>query len=464
MPLGFSDVLIGLQYGDEGKAKVIDLITKDYDIIARFNGGANAGHTIVTEKGPIALHQIPSGIFYPDKILYIGSGCVVNLQKTFKEIEEIEKLGVKLKNRLFISDQASIVQPHHILIDIYTTKEIGTTQNGIGPAYADKATRMENGRLTNIKIGDLLDDPNLFLQVKEKLTSTIKIYSVQNYDIEKTIKELKATLKALTPFVQRDTLYLQKLVEKGKAVLFEGANSVMLDVTKGSVPYVTSSNTVAGAAYVGGDLPPKFHRRTIGIAKAIMSRVGNGPFVSEFGGEKSERYCGQGLKYNKDYEKESYDSETLLRSDNDFEIGVALRILGNEYGSTTKRPRRIGALDLVQLSYAVRMNGVDVIFLNKCDLLNDFSKTKNKTIPVVTGYKLNNESIDYIPGSNISYRKVEPLLQQYPAFTENISTVKIYEKLPAELKKLLRTIEEKVHCRLLGIGTGPKREEYILFT
>lgn len=459
---GYADVLIGLQYGDEGKAKVIDLIAKNYDIIARFNGGANAGHTIETDSKRVALHQIPSGIFYKNTLLYVGSGCVIDICKMVEEIKMVEGLGIKLAGRLHISDSASIVQPHHVLVDIHTAGKIGTTKNGIGPAYADKAMRMVNGRHVNIRLGDLLDDPSLFADIQENLERKISKHNAEGFDVEKLITDLKKDLQKLLPYIQRDTLFLQKLVESGKNVLFEGAQSVMLDVTKGLVPFVTSSSTVAGAAFVGGDLPPSYHRQTIGVAKAIMSRVGNGPFVSEFGGEKSEEYC-KDPKHNKDYEKETYDTKKLLASGNPFEVGIALRQLGNEYGTVTKRPRRIGSLDLVQLAFAVKSNGVDLLFLNKCDLLVDYAKTKSKKIPLVTQYTLENKIIDYIPGSNSSYRKVQAKTEQHESFTENVSTIKSADKLPIALKDLLKVIEAHVGCKLFGIGTGAKREEFILF-
>ncbi|MDE2025560.1 MAG: adenylosuccinate synthetase [Patescibacteria group bacterium] len=461
---GFADVLIGLQYGDEGKAKVIDLIADHYDIIARFNGGANAGHTIETDKGRVALHQIPSGIFYQNKLLYVGSGCVVDMCKMIKEIQEIKDLGIDLKGRLFISDQASIVQPHHILVDIHTGGTIGTTKNGIGPAYADKALRMDDDRLLNIKIGDLLDNPDLLDTVKLNLQTAIKRYNEKNYDVTQALIDMRTALESLIPFVVRDTLFLQKQIEAGKRVLFEGANAIMLDITKGLVPFVTSSNTVAAAAYVGGDVPVKYHRKIIGVAKAIMSRVGNGPFVSEFGGEKSEEYCAKGLEHNKEYEKKTYNVADLLKSSNPFEIGIALRMLGNEYGSTTKRPRRIGMLDLVQIAYTAKMNGVDEIFLTKCDLLVDFAKTAKGNIPVVTGYTLHGKEIDYVPGSNNAYREVQPIIEYLPAFTDAISTAKSPQDLPAELSALLKKLEKQSDTQLLGIGTGTKRNEYVLFS
>jgi len=459
---GFADVLIGLQYGDEGKAKVIDLIADNYDIIARFNGGANAGHTIETTMGKIGLHQIPSGIFYKNKLLYIGSGCVVDMVKLVAEIKQVQQLGIDLSGRLILSDQASIVQPHHILVDELTAGEIGTTKNGIGPAYADKAMRMVNERLVNIKLADLIDNVGLFAQIQINLERKIQKHNVKGYDVAKIMQRLKEALLIITPFVTRDTLFLQKKVEGGERVLFEGAQSVMLDITKGFAPYVTSSNTVAGAAFVGGDISPKYHRKTIGVAKAIMSRVGNGPFISEFGKQQSEEYCMNGVEHNKDYELSTYNVDNLLKSSDSFDLGIALRIMGNEYGTTTKRPRRIGMLDLVQLSYAVTMNGVDELFLNKCDLLIDFARTNKKTIPLVTGYTLEGRPIDYVPASHALYTQVIPVIEELPGFSISITHITSAAKLPKALKTFLTKVQQMTHCKIMGIGTGSSREAYIL--
>lgn len=465
MPKGYSDVLIGLQYGDEGKAKIIDLLAGEYDIVARFNGGANAGHSIETDKGKIALNQIPSAIFHENTTLYIGSGCVVNLEKVAQEVVRIRELGIDLTGRLHISDQAPVIQPHHILIDEVSGGEIGTTKNGIGPAYADKALRMDGKRLLNIRIADLMDDPKTFFsQMKSNFIAALQLRDVSGRDCEETLKNMEAALEELTPYIERDTLFLQKRVAKGGRVLFEGAQSVMLDITKGSVPYVTSSSTLAGSAYIGGDLSPDFHRKTIGVAKAIMSRVGYGPFTSEFGGEQSEAYCMEqgGTVHTAEVEASTYNTEALLQSENPLEVGIALRMLGNEYGTVSKRPRRVGMLDLVQLSYAIRMNGVNKLFLTKVDLLKDFAKTKAGTIPMVTGYMLNDKEIDYVPTSNAAYRRVKPVTEQLPSFRAPIESATSFDELPESLNDLLKKVEKAAGCKLLGIGTGPQRDGYIL--
>jgi len=367
MQNGHSDILIGLQYGDEGKARIIDTIADEYDVIARFNGGSNAGHTIETAKSRISLHQVPSGIFYDNKILYIGSGCVVNPAKLVAEIKDINAVGVSLDGRFHISSMASLVQPHHIIIDKLTGDSVGTTGQGIGPAYSDRALRLNNTRLLNIRTGDLISNPTgVFSAVQENLEQTIGSNNIKDLDVAQIMSEFSAASLEIVKHVEVDTLFMSKLVQKGLHVLFEGAQSFMLDVVKGSVPYVTSSSTLAAAAYVGGDLPPNFHRKTIGVAKAIMSRVGKGPFSTEFGGPRSEKYCTENNSASIKHSEKQLNIHNLITSNDPFDVGVALRVLGNEYGATTGRPRRIGYLDLVQLAYAVKVNGVDEIHLNKC--------------------------------------------------------------------------------------------------
>ena len=278
---GKSRVLIGLQYGDEGKARVLDKIIDDADVVARFNGGANAGHTLVVGNKSIALHMIPSGIFHPEIKLYVGSGCVVNPEKTNKEIEEIEDLGISLSRRLYFAANASLVQPHHILLDGILGKGIGTTNNGIGPAYADKALRIEGKRIKNLRVADFFANPTLaYSIVKENIEQAIESYSISGINTAKLATKFVEETKGLEQYYCPNPLFLENMAMSGKNVFFEGAQSVMLDVVTGTVPYVTSSRTIAAAAYTGGDLSMKYHSQTIGVAKAIMSRVGNGPFIS----------------------------------------------------------------------------------------------------------------------------------------------------------------------------------------
>ena len=468
MKKGFADIVLGLQFGDEGKARVIDNLAEKYDIIARFNGGANAGHTIANEKGKVALNQVPSGIFYPHSTLYIGSGCVVNIEKLAKEIENIENLGINLAKRLKVSSQASIIQLHHLMLDELFGKNIGTTKNGIGPAYADRAMRMYGERLVNIRLGDLFDDPKHFFAVIENNLKEFKeIFSHHTELHPAQIENLKAAFTKIKPYIELDPLYMEKRVEQGATVLFEGAQSVMLDIVKGSVPYVTSSATIAAAAYTGGDLSPKYHRKTIGVVKAIMSRVGYGPFPSEFGGRKSEEYSLEtlnGQSKNTKTTEANFDINKLIKSDDPFEVGIALRILSGEYGTVTQRPRRVGCFDLVLLSHTVKMNGVDELVITKCDLLNEYSRTKNGQMPIVTGYKLDDKTIDYVPGATSAFYRVKPIIAERAAFSDDVSDVKTFDKLPKELQAFVKEIEKVSACKVIGLGTGPKRDQYIELT
>ncbi len=465
MKKGFADIVLGLQFGDEGKARVIDNLAQNYDIIARFNGGANAGHTI--EKGDlkIALHQVPSGIFYPHTTLYISSGCVVNIEKLADEIQTLQELNLDPDKRLKISSQATIIQPHHILLDELLGKNIGTTKNGIGPAYADRAMRMYGERLSNIRLADLVDDPEHFFKIiADNLKATQELYQIKVTDTEKEIQTIKAAFEKIKQYVELDPLYMEKRVEQGAKVLFEGAQSVMLDIVKGSMPYVTSSSTIAAAAYMGGDLSPKYHRKTIGVVKAVMSRVGYGPFPSEFGGRKSEEYSletvnGQS-KYTKDSEAK-LSIDTLIKSDDPFEVGIALRVLSGEYGATTKRPRRTGSFDLVLLSYAVKMNGVDELFITKCDVLREYSKTKSTQMPLVTGYTLDEKAIDYVPGATSAFYRVKPVIKNLKAFSEDISEIRSFAKLPKAVSDFVKEVEKASSCKVIGLGVGPKRDQYI---
>ena len=466
---GFADVVIGLQYGDEGKARVVDMIASSYDIIARFNGGANAGHTIETEDGvKVALNQVPSGIFYKEKMLYTGSGCVVDFDKLAKEIANLEKIGISLSGRYHISPQATVVQPHHLLLDGATGRSVGTTNKGIGPAYADRAYRMLGNQLKHIRVGDVLDNPEAMLEaMRENLREAGDRFGLQCENPEEWIEVVRSGFEAIRDYIQEDPLFLEKQVRSGKNVLFEGAQSVMLDVSKGYVPYVTSSLTTAGAAYSGGDLPPKYHRKTIGIVKAVMSRVGHGPFPSEFGGRRSEDYC---MKANPDGSpaygrpvEGQYDVDALMRSSDEFEMGKGMRILSGEYGTVSTRPRRVGALDLALLNYTVGMNAVDELFITKCDLLREYSRTEDGLMPLCVAYELGGKRIDYVPGTTGAYYEAKPIIERMPGFSEDISNMRKPEELPPALKDFLSRIERDSGVKVIGIGTGPKRDQVVNF-
>ncbi len=344
---GFADVLVGLQYGDEGKAKVVDWLAPDYDVVARFNGGANAGHTVVSEHGTFKLAQVPSAVLHEGKTLYIGSGCAVNLVKLAAEIEALKAAGIELDNRLFISANASLVQPHHLVRDVIEGGLLGSTGNVIGPCYADRAMRLIGGVRVGLRLGDLIRNRQSAIQsMKGSLSQCVLQFP--GLSAPWGSDDLLRAWATVPAYVVEDPQFLTRRVHSGARVLFEGAQSVQLDVGAGEQPFVTSSHTDPGYAYVGGDLPCKFHRKTIGIVKAIASRVGAGKFRAEFGGSRSESYCAHAAAngIGRQYELENFDAAKLLKSHDSFEVGIALRMLTNEYGTGTGRPGRVGMLDI----------------------------------------------------------------------------------------------------------------------
>jgi adenylosuccinate synthase len=436
---GYADVLVGLQYGDEGKAKIVDHLAHGYDIIARFNGGANAGHTIRTPVGSAKLAQVPSGAFHPDKLLYIGSGCAVNLEKLAGEIDALERAGPTLDGRLLISGRCVVVQPVHIRMDVLHGSDIGTTGNGIGPCYADLAIRMRSGCRTVVQLRDLHENLDLaFGQMAAYDRLSEARSEAHEADIAACLDRLRAAWTRIRPFVTMDDLFLTRLVRAGKRVLFEGAQSLQLDVSLGDQPYVTSSHTCASFAYVGGDLSCRYHRKTIGVAKAIVSRVGAGPFPSEFGGMASASYCARAARegMGREAERTRFDPQALLASGDPFELGIALRMLTDEYGTGSGRPRRIGALDVSQLADAAIRHAVDEIYLNKCDSLALFPDKASGAIPVFD----------------------EASVRWFPAFAVPLNT-----SLPPSLRGLMAHIERRTGCRIAGIGTGPARGDIIGF-
>lgn len=463
--LGKSTILIGLQYGDEGKARVMDKMLSGYDIVGRFNGGPNAGHTLSVKDITISLHQVPSGIFYKNMMLHIGSGCVVNPVKLLKEITEIKSYNIKIDGRLSISGYATLIQPYHIVFDGIYGKCIGSTKNGIGAAYADQAIRACGNELKNIRLGDYLANPKIFKElVKNNLKKIILEHDIKDIDIDSEIYQFHNCVLDLKKYLCTDPLILEKMVSKGKNIFFEGAQSIMLDVMYGATPYVTSSRTVAGAAYTGGDLSMRYHDKTIGVAKAIMSRVGNGPFISEYGGDRSEKYCDEdgGMAHTNEKEKRAHNPKSLLKSTEMFDIGMAFRMMTGEYGATTKRPRRIGMLDLVMLRQNCRLNGVEELYINKIDCLQLFSQTKLKGIPFVTAYELNGKRINHMPSSAEEMRRCKPIIKYLPTFAEDITNMKNAKNLSLQVKNIIRFIEKEVGTKIAGIGVGPEREQFVM--
>ncbi|MBN9116913.1 MAG: adenylosuccinate synthetase [Pandoraea sp.] len=451
---GFADVLVGLQYGDEGKAKIIDALAAGYDVIARFNGGANAGHTIDTPFGRIALKQLPSGVFHPHATLYIGSGCALNPWKLADEIEQLREMGVALEGRLRISARAALVQPHHIALDRRGGGTIGTTGNGIGPCYADRALRVRNDKRVNLMLGDLLNsEADTVASMRDVFTRMINAdggtspWVAEMSDLLLSLPKVADTLRA---YIEPDRGWLANRVKQGARVLFEGAQSVLLDVVDGCQPYVTSSHTVPAYAYVGGDLSPKYHRRTIGVAKAIMSRVGRGPFPSELGGERSAQYCDDASQSHLGVTDEQvrFSPEQLLRSNDPFDVGTALRMLTGEYGTGTGRPRRIGMLDLAQLREIVKAHAIDCVYLNKVDCLAHYFHSTYQGVPM----RVNRDVLS---------SDVMPDVLIYPGLSEHSLTLGREGKLDAAMHGFVDFVERQIGAPLAGIGLGPERASLV---
>jgi adenylosuccinate synthase len=453
---GYADVLVGLQYGDEGKAKIVDMLADSYDIIARFNGGANAGHTIDTPHGSTRLMQVPSGAFHPGKLLYIGSGCAVNIVKLAAEIDALSAQGVRLDGRFFISHRSVVVQPIHILADRAHGQSIGTTGNGIGPCYADRAARMRGRNRTTVQLRDMLADEDNAFQIMQANSDSNGFHVTLDESSEAGWLELFASMrsswKRIQHFVCDDDLFLSNKVVSGARVLFEGAQSVMLDVAQGDQPFVTSSHTGPAYAYVGGDLPCRFHRKSIGVVKAIVSRVGAGEFPAELGGTRSARYCAEAAAsgIGQAEERANAEVQALLASDDDFDKGLALRVLTGEYGTGSGRPRRIGLLDLPQIRRAVALHGIDELYINKCDCLTHFGKTPKAVIPVITAYRTELDG-------------AQAVIEEFPAFDPLDDTMPI-SGIPAALKALLQSIERHTRCPIVGVGIGPGRADNISFS
>lgn len=409
-------VVVGAQWGDEGKGKVIDYLTEEADIIVRYQGGNNAGHTVIIDGQKFVLHLIPSGIFHPKKMCIIGHGVVFNPKIFLEEVESLKKRNIEVDNNLYISEDAHLIMPYHIALEKEAEKihKIGTTNRGVGPAYTDKIGRY------GIKVIDLFDE--------EILDEKLQINRIQKgieFDIAATKKEYLEYGKLLRKYVRNTSLLLIEAVKNGKNILFEGAQGTLLDVDYGTYPYVTSSNATAGGACTGGGIGPTKIDRVIGIAKAYTTRVGEGPFPTE-----------------------------LLTA-----IGEAIRIRGNEYGATTGRPRRCGWFDAVAVQYAVRVNGMDSLTLTKLDVLNDLEKIK-----ICVAYEYKGEKINEFPRSLKILRECKPIYEELPGWRQEISDIRHYDDLPEQIKNYITRISELTQVKIGLISVGSHREQTISLT
>ena len=416
------DVLLGLQWGDEGKGKIVDVLTSKYDIIARFQGGPNAGHTLEFDGIKHVLHTIPSGIFHPTALNVIGNGVVIDPIIFKKELEGLTKLGVNFNGKLLVSRKAHLILPSHRILDAASEHakgkaKIGSTLKGIGPTYMDKTGR--NGlRVGDIELGDF----------KERYQALVDkhVQILKHFDFEYDINAMEAEwfeaidcLKELT-FIDSEH-YLVNAMKDGKNILAEGAQGTLLDIDFGTYPFVTSSNTVTAGACTGLGIAPNKIGDVYGIFKAYCTRVGSGPFPTEL-----------------------FD-----------ETGEEIRKAGNEFGATTGRPRRCGWIDLPALKYAININGVTQLMMMKADILSEFGSIK-----VCTHYKYNGEIIDYLP-YNIEGDKIEPIYKELPCWKEDLTGMTDESQLPKELTDYVTYLEKELETPIAIVSVGPDRTQTI---
>ena len=419
----FTDVLIGLQWGDEGKGKIVDYLANHYDIVARFQGGPNAGHTLKINNETFVLHTIPSGIFHQNVINIIGNGVVIDPITFKKEIDKLQALGIDVKKNLFISNRAHLILPSHKVLDAASEAKkgetkIGSTLRGIGPTYMDKTGR--NG----LRVGDVLL-PNFKQQynfLKEKHFDILKQYDY-NANIEEAEKEWFEGVEVLKQLnIISTEYYLNEALSKGKKVLAEGAQGSMLDIDFGTYPFVTSSNTISSGACKGLGVAPTKIKEVLGISKAYCTRVGSGPFPTEL-----------------------HD-----------EVGERLRKEGHEFGATTGRPRRCGWIDLPALKYSIILNGLTQLIITKIDVLNSF-----ETIYACTDYKVNGKLTRELP-FDLCKESIEPVYKAFKGWNCDINSIRNYDELPAELTNYVSFLESYLEVPVTIISNGPKREELIL--
>lgn len=418
-------IVVGAQWGDEGKGKIVDLLSEKADIVARYQGGANAGHTIVINGKKTVLHLIPSGILQPDVQCVIGNGVVIDPAALMEEIRMLEENGVTIEGRLFISHKAHLIMPYHKMLDIAREKQsssaIGTTGRGIGPAYIDKANRV------GIRIVDLLDrkvfEEKLRANVEEKNVVLKKIYDSEELSIEEIVTEYLSFDVSIDPYITDTTIFLNQAIADGKQVLMEGAQGALLDLDHGTYPFVTSSNPTSGGACTGLGVPPTSISRIIGVVKAYSTRVGNGPFPTEL-----------------------HDA-----------TGEQLRAEGHEFGATTGRPRRCGWLDLVALKYSVMVNGITEIALTKMDVLNLFPE-----IRLCTGYTYNDKRLKSFPADCSTLEGVTLEYETMPGWQSSLAGMTSFDELPEAARNYIHRIEEYTGARVSIISLSPDRDDTIV--
>ncbi len=419
-------VIVGAQWGDEGKGKIVDLLSSKADIVARFQGGANAGHTIVIDDKQYVLHLIPSGILNPNTKCVIGNGVVIDPVALIEEIEMLKKHNIDVTGRLFISHKAHLIMPYHKMMDSAREnqkddKAIGTTGRGIGPAYIDKAKR------TGIRIVDLLDrkdfEAKLRYNINEYNEVLTKIYGHDELDVDAIVEKYIEFDKLIDPYVTDISTLINQSIDEGKEIIVEGAQGALLDLDHGTYPFVTSSNPTSGGACTGLGIPPTKIDEIIGIVKAYTTRVGNGPFPTQL----------------------------------DDEIGLKLAKIGHEFGATTGRPRRCGWLDLFALKYSVMINGISSIALTKLDVLDTFEEIK-----VCTGYKIDGKLVNSFPVDMQKFNNIELVYETLEGWNTDTTGIKEYSKLPKQVIDYIKFIENYTAASIDLVSVSPDRNDTIV--
>lgn len=419
-------LVVGTQWGDEGKGKVVDLLTPAFDVVARYQGGHNAGHTVYAGGRKIVLHLIPSGILRPGTLCVIGNGLVVAPSAFLKEKADLAALGVRIDaSNLAVSRRAHLIMPYHPVLERIDEErrglsKIGTTCRGIGPAYEDKAARR------GIRAGDLLDLDVLREMIRDNVAhhnAAIRLHGLEPLDPEAVFAEYRGYAEAMAPFIKDTSLLIEAEMKAGKAVLFEGAQGVLLDLDHGTYPYVTSSSSSAGGAATGLGVGPRAISFCLGVVKAYTTRVGSGPFPTELGDEAGRRMAER----------------------------------GDEFGATTGRPRRCGWFDAVAVGYACRVNGIDRLALTKPDVLDGFDEVR-----ICTSYRYRGERLPAFPSESWVLDKVEPVYKTLPGWRSPVGKARAFGELPAAFKDYVRTIEDLVGAEVALVSTGVERADTIL--
>jgi len=416
--------VIGAQWGDEGKGKIVDLLSQQVKGVIRFSGGDNAGHTVINQYGEFKLHLVPSGIFNPASIAFLGNGMVINPAVLIAEIEELNQRGVDT-SRLFISDRAHVVMPYHLMLDALEEealagKAVGTTRKGIGPAFVDKAARL------GIRMGDLLDAgvlrERLGIVVERKNIILTRVYGAKAVSLDEICEQYLAYGKRLAPYIRETSMILEKMLLRGDALLLEGAQGTFLDPDFGTYPYTTSSSPLAAGGAQGSGIAPTYLTTVLGVYKAYSTRVGNGPMPTE-----------------------------LLDA-----TGERIREIAHEYGTTTGRPRRCGWFDGVAGRFSARINGYTGVVITRLDVLD--------TLPVIricTGYEVQGQRLDTVPSSAGLFAQCRPVYEEMPGWLTPTSAIRVFEKLPEAARLYVNRIEDIIKCHVDIVSVGAGREQTI---